>query len=164
MSCAKRVSAIAFVTIAACGGNGRPIVYDRDACDFCRMTISDRRFGAEVVTAKGKIRTFDSIECLASFVAGLDGSEAPRAILVTDYDHPGTFIDAERARYLRVSGPGSPMGGGLMAFAANADTAMLVRRSGGQALGWAEVLQTRREKARTDLSPDGSRATTPRAH
>ena len=38
-----------------------------DTCAYCRMTISDERFGGQFVTSKGKVHVFDSIECLAAF-------------------------------------------------------------------------------------------------
>jgi copper chaperone NosL len=110
------------------------------------MVISDPRYGAEVVTATGKVLTFDSIECLASYYVQVRASGAAvRSAWVTDFAHPGTLVPAEGARYVRTDGgadgPGSPMGKGLTAFAADADSATLHGASGGApALGWNEVL------------------------
>jgi copper chaperone NosL len=145
-----RLAGIAAVfALGACDSSPRPIVYDRDACDYCRMTISDRRFGGQVVSAKRRVRTFDSIECLATFVVSQDGIDVPRQILVTDYDHPGVLVPAPGARFLRVSGPSSsPMAGGLVAFSPDADTAALQRRSGGELLTWNDVITSARDAAR----------------
>ncbi len=52
---------------ASCGSNPEPINYGHDECEFCRMQISDNRYGAELVTDKGKVYKFDSIECLIEF-------------------------------------------------------------------------------------------------
>lgn len=115
-------SAIAAATLAvtACAtGEAHPIAYDgSESCEYCRMVITDRRFGAELVTPSGRALKFDSIECLASFV-NQDHTDARRAsIWVTDYSQPGTLIPAEAARFARVSnGPSSPMGMGLRAYA-----------------------------------------------
>ena len=126
---------------AACGGHGpRPIDYGRDECGYCRMTITDRRYGAEVVTTTGKVHEFDSIECLAAYYLQARAARTVRSAWVTDYEHPGTLVPAADARYLRASGPGSPMGKGLTAFASDADAAALARRYGGEPMRWEEVL------------------------
>ena len=41
--------------LTGCSTEPLPIRYGQDNCDFCKMTISDHRFGAEIVTKKGKI-------------------------------------------------------------------------------------------------------------
>ncbi|MGB5288980.1 MAG: hypothetical protein WBN42_10875, partial [Ignavibacteriaceae bacterium] len=48
--------------LASCGSKPEPINYGKDECEFCRMQISDNRYGAELVTDKGKVYKFDSIE------------------------------------------------------------------------------------------------------
>ena len=61
----------ALALLAACTEPPRALVAGRDACAYCRMTIDDPRFGALVRTAKGRLQTFDSIECAAAYVAAL---------------------------------------------------------------------------------------------
>ena len=115
--------------LAACAAAGpRPIAYDRDACAFCRMTVSDPRYGAELVSAHGKVYTFDSVECLASYY--LANRAATRSLWVTNADRPGELVPAEKARFHRAAARaegGSPMGLGLSASSAGS-------------LGWDEVL------------------------
>lgn len=134
--------ALVFATsLAACSSGGPvPIALDRDACDFCRMQISDSRFGGEAITRTGKVLKFDSIECLASYYTGLADRASVRSIWVIDYQRPGTLIPALDARYVHHSGPGSPMGRGLLATAADADVHALAERLGGAALAWSDVL------------------------
>ena len=56
------------VMIGACAqAQPEPIALGKDACDQCRMTISDARFGGEAITTKGRILRFDSVECLAAW-------------------------------------------------------------------------------------------------
>ena len=123
--------------LGACAPAGpRPIAYGHDSCAFCRMTVSDSRYGAELVTAKGRVQTFDSIECLASacIAARGRGESAPRALQVTDARRPGTLIDAAGARFTRITGPGSPMGKGLAAYSSGSDA------PAGVPLSWTQVL------------------------
>ena len=154
---AAAAAAAAWLLLAGCSEGPRAIAYGRDACDYCRMTISDRRYGAELVSTKGKVHEFDSIECLAAYYLQSRGSSAARSLWVTDFDRPGTFVAATEARYLRVSGPGSPMGKGLTAFAPGADTAALRRTHGGDVLRWADVLAlVEREGLRQGAPTEGA--------
>jgi copper chaperone NosL len=125
---------------AACGERApRELAYGDDTCGYCRMTISDPRFGAQAISSKGKITTFDSIECLASFHLQSRG-DAGHSVWVSDFRAPGTWLAAEAAVFVRGGTHHSPMGLGLLAVSATADTAALRSEFGGDALTWAEVL------------------------
>lgn len=125
---AGRVRYAAVLLLGACAAAGpRPIAYDRDVCAFCRMTVGDPRYGAELVTARGKVYTFDSIECLASYY--LANRATARSLWVTV---AGRLVPAESARFRRAprgAEGGSPMGLGLSAAAEGP-------------LGWTDVLAT----------------------
>lgn len=127
------------VAAGACSRGPRALVAGTDTCAHCRMTIDDVRFGALVLTARGKIQTFDSIECLASYLAALPSDEQPRGAWVADFEHPAHWVDAERATYLHRSQLRSPMGRDLAAFATDSDAADLARRYGGRAIDWRGV-------------------------
>jgi copper chaperone NosL len=134
-------------TLAAlegCGESGpRAIAYGHEECSWCRMTVSDARYGAVQLTAHGKQEVFDSIECLAQATLALDSGAQVQAAArswVTDSLHPGTLVPASTSRYLRSPGPGSPMGKGFRAFASTPDADREQRRNGGVTMGWEEVL------------------------
>ncbi len=135
------------LVLAACGGAPAPIRYGEDACAFCRMAVSDARFGAQLVTSRGRTHAFDSIECLAAFhLAGGEG-EAPRMVRVSDYAHPGSMLDAMEAIFVRDEALKSPMGrgAGIGAFGGRMDA----ERVGGETvelLTWAQVLDIVREE------------------
>ena len=134
----------ALATLDACADpNPRAIAYDRDECAWCRMTVSDTRYGAVQQNAQGKQSVFDSVECLAQATLALDGAAQAAASTrswVTDWQAPGTLVPASAARYLRSDGPGSPMGKGIRAFASVAHAEREQRRHGGVAMSWDEVL------------------------
>ena len=119
-----RFAAAAFV-VACAPGKPDPIVYNADACDYCRMQISDPRFGAELVTAKGRTLKFDSIECLVGYYRQAASANAVASVWVSDFRHPGTMLDASTARFVDI-GPGrAPMGRGWAAVASARDAAAL---------------------------------------
>ena len=134
------VRLLALVGLAACAASGpQPIALNEDACDYCRMTIADARYGGEAITTTGRVHKFDGIECLAGWArAAAPGTV--RAMYVIDLQHPGTFVPAESAGYLRATLIRSPMGKSLVGFtsakAAEEQRAML----GGHVMTWAEVL------------------------
>ena len=63
------------------------------------MIVSDRRFGALIVTDHGRTITFDSIECLRNFTTRT-GSPAARETWVVDALAPGTLLALESATVL----------------------------------------------------------------
>ena len=137
----RLLTGLALVVLAACAsGAPQPIDYGRENCEYCRMVVDDRRFAAEVITSTGKARKFDSIECMASYVAQQGAPQKIRAMYVTDFRNPGTLIAAESAQYVRGGSVSSPMGMGLAATSAG-DPVGAARALGGEPLSWEQVLQ-----------------------
>jgi copper chaperone NosL len=137
----RNLAAISSLAVAAaCASGGPPVVhYGEENCAECRMTIGDPRFGASVVTTKGKVLKFDSVECAAAYFAAADPGMI-REAWVSDYRNPGTFVRAESAFYLRTTAVGSPMGSGILAVAAAQEAAALQQEIGGEALPWEAVV------------------------
>lgn len=99
-----------------------PIRYGQDACQFCKMTIVDPRFAAEVVTKKGRAYKFDDLACLVKHVRAEAYTDADLPIvLVADYAHPGTLLDARAAVFVADESLRSPMRGDVAAFVKPAD-------------------------------------------
>src|SRR5690606_6893247 len=108
-----------------------------DACTHCKMTISDNRFGSELVTSKGKVYKFDAIECLVEYKNGTTENYAFQ--LVTDFNEPGIFIDAAKAWYLKSDAIPSPMGMGLSAYSDENSAISLATQNGGEVYSWDET-------------------------
>ncbi|HEY3387683.1 MAG TPA: hypothetical protein VGK46_14315, partial [Saprospiraceae bacterium] len=54
--------------IIACSQDPEPLRYGKDTCYTCKMTLMDKKFGAELVTAKGKVYKFDDVNCMVNFI------------------------------------------------------------------------------------------------
>ena len=120
-----------------CGRTGpRPIVAGDDACHFCRMEISDPRFGTQVRTATGKIHVFDSVECLVGYLNGTGTSSD--VVWVADAESPGTWVAAAEAGYLVDATLRSPMGR-IVAFASPTAASAAQTRLGGTTGSWGAV-------------------------
>lgn len=106
--------AILFVSCTQTGVT--PIKLNKDNCDFCKMTIADGRFGAELITDKGRVYKFDDISCMFRFANGnVKYSYSQR--YVNDYSANNILIDANSAFYIYSNKVHSPMGGNVAAFA-----------------------------------------------
>ena len=116
-----RKSAIAallpWMTLWSCNTEPDPIQFGKDECADCRMTLTDKRFGAEIMTKKGKSYKFDDLNCLAHFKkSGTVPAADFAAEYVVCFDKPGTFLKVEEAFYLSGEQVRSPMRGDVAAF------------------------------------------------
>ncbi len=106
-----RTRLLALALLAGCAPSVPVIAVDVDQCHFCRMIISDARHAAAAIDAGGRTVRFDSIECLAGWVAASD--QPPRQVWVTDAGATALIPAGEAA--FRRDPAGSPMAGGWMA-------------------------------------------------
>ena len=130
--------------LSSCTIEPEPINYNEDECAYCKMKISDVRFGAEMVTSKGKIYKYDSAECLVRTYIENDKSDYA-FILVTDYSQPKTLIDATKANYIISENLPSPMGGNLTAFENKNSAKKILEEKGGKALDFENLVNEYRE-------------------
>lgn len=132
------VRALVVGALAACANaEPRELATGVDACEVCRMTITDTRYGGAVMMRTGRQRSFDSIECLADFLRSADSTTIAR-VLVSDFERQ-QLIDVREAVFLRGGKLRSPMGRELAAFAATRDSASLQQTFGGNVLSWHDV-------------------------
>lgn len=125
---------------AACGVHEpEPITLNEDQCDYCRMTISDSRFGGEAVLATGRVKKFDSVECLVDW-ARATPADGRRALYVIDLQHPGTFVPAGTAGYLKGALIKSPMGQSVVSFADTVRAEQQRAMLGGRVMTWTQLL------------------------
>jgi copper chaperone NosL len=142
-------SAVAVLcALVACRPAPQPLV-EGDPCEFCRMAITDTRFGGQVVLTTGRTRSFDAIECLAGYLAsGADSSRIGR-VLVSDFE-TGQLVDAATAVFVRDGTVASPMGRSVLALASGAPAEAILARYGGTIATWDAV---QRELATTHGHP-----------
>lgn len=134
--------------LASCGSKQEPINYGHDECEFCRMQISDNRYGAELVTDKGKVYKFDSIECMIEFamVKNLIG-DSNQKFLITVFSMPETFTDATSAHFVKDDDYRSPMGLNVMAFNRESDADDFLQKNEGIKLNWIDVIELVKQRS-----------------
>ena len=92
-----------------------PIKLNVDTCDFCKMTIADGKYAAEVISEKGRVFKFDDIMCMIHY--GKENANTKMAAhYVNDYTQDNVLIPAKTAFFLSEGTIQSPMRGGIIAF------------------------------------------------
>lgn len=132
--------------ITACNKQPEPINYAEDECEFCKMIVMDKRYGAELVTDKGKIFKFDSIECLVGYLQNKNLSKQNySSVWVGNYSNPGNLIDAEKSFYLKNDEIRSPMGLNVLAVETQDQLKKVLDQFGGKQLKWNDLFELVKE-------------------
>ena len=112
----------------ACNTIPTSIKIGKDACSFCKMTVSDNRFGVVLVTEKGKSFIFDDPQCLASYLHSPKNSPQKTSLKKTDiyftnFIGAHLLVNANEAFIIKSQQIHGPMNGSFAAFS-NQDSAM----------------------------------------
>jgi copper chaperone NosL len=132
----------ALILLAGCAPSGPVAInFGTDECTHCHMTLSDKRFGAEYVTNKGKAFKFDDLRCMTDY---LKENKIPATDIagyyVVDFGAgTGDLVDARSAFYLQSEALRSPMAGNTAAFSSSQKRDEVNREAQGKPLTWAEV-------------------------
>ena len=142
VSVATPVMILAMLFAQSCTSGPEPIRYGKDECAHCKMTLTDKRFGAEIITDKGKVLKFDDLNCLADYLKSGSIQEKSVAQLVSvDFTKSPAFVDVTKAFFLKNEAIKSPMRGDVATFSEQTDLdAVRKELGGGDVLVWNEVL------------------------
>ena len=136
----KHILFLLIILACSCSVKERPVSYGTDECAYCKMTIMDHRYGAELVTQKGKVFTFDAAECLIEYLyQNEDLVQSASYLLVTSYTEPDQLIDALSATFLVSKEMPSPMGAYLTAFSNRQTAVEYQREKAGELYTWDEL-------------------------
>lgn len=139
-----KVNYILFISVTAillfsCTVEPQEINYGQDHCSLCDMTVVDKTHSAQYVTSKGKAFMFDAVECLIGEINKKNNEADLAFILVADFSHPGTLLDAKKAYYLISEKVKSPMGANLSAFDSEESAKKAQSMYSGKVYSWSEI-------------------------
>lgn len=125
--------------LMSCGSKEpKPIKLNADPCDFCKMTISNSKFAAQLITQKGRHYKFDDIACMIQFAKS--NTVVPyEAFFVNDYLKDNSFIPVEKSFLLKGGTINSPMRGNCAAFATMGKQQAYQNQLHAKAITWKEV-------------------------
>lgn|SRR5690606_9014747 len=140
-----RISTVYLFVIAvvflSCKAEPEPLQYGQDACHACKMTLMDRKFGAELVTKKGKIYKFDDVNCMLNFYHSNEVAQSDIAHkLVVDFSQPAKLIPAADAFYLKSDAIKSPMASQIAAFEKKDTLDTMKKELKGVYMVWGELV------------------------
>jgi copper chaperone NosL len=128
-------------TFFSCSVKQDPLHYGEDGCHACKMTLMDKKFGAEIVTKKGKVYKFDDVNCMIGFYnSGYEPVENIAMHLIIDFAHPEKLIDAQHAYYVKSDQVRSPMASSIAAFESKQEMDQHNTEWNGIVLSWGELV------------------------
>ncbi|MGL2962815.1 nitrous oxide reductase accessory protein NosL [Flavobacterium sp. RSB2_4_14] len=133
---------IALLLLVSCGTDEpKPIKLNNDSCDFCKMTISNGKFGAELITEKGRYYKFDDVSCMIQFAKS--NTVVPyKSFYVADYSKDNTLILAEQSFFLKGGTISSPMRGNTIAFSTKKGALAYQQKLNAELKTWKEIYST----------------------
>ena len=133
---------ILLVSVSCVTKEAEPIKLNSDACEFCKMKISDGKFGAELITNKGRIYKFDDMHCIISFLQTKTLSENEIAnIYVANFCGNHSLLNIKRSSLLKSVALKSPMGGNIGAFDNTDSLKMIQQQYTGVLVNWSELIK-----------------------
>jgi copper chaperone NosL len=137
------ISAIFLVVIfglTSCTVGPQKIRIGEDACSFCKMSVADNRFGAEIVTKKGKVYIFDDTHCLSGFLKAntIDHKEIKNTYF-TDFNEPHDLIESGQAFLMKSPQLRSPMSGNIAAFSSQDQLNAASGKLSGEQVTWEGI-------------------------
>lgn len=128
--------------LSSCSVGPEPIAFDKDDCDHCKMTISDNRYGAELVSKKGRVYKFDDLYCMKAFLEdGIISDENIHSLWTVDFAETEKLLDVNNSFFLFNDQLKSPMGSNTVAFSTKEQLEKYHSEFSGTALTWKEFLE-----------------------
>jgi copper chaperone NosL len=139
----KKVTAVTAISLLfalqGCSTKPQPVKYGSDACDFCKMTIMDKKFACEWITAKGKLYRFDDLHCLINYTKT---NNLVGKAYINDYSGNTELLPAEDLSFVNAASVKAPMGGNIAAFADKVAATKFSNINQGKLVSWTEVKTT----------------------
>lgn len=126
--------------LSSCNSGPEAIKYGTDNCYSCKMTISDLRYGAEIVTKKGRTYKFDDSFCMLGFLKSkvLEPSQI-KGIYMTNFTGKHQLLEVEGSVMLKSDAIRGPMGGNIIASDQIDSINKLKEQFPGNHLLWSEI-------------------------
>lgn len=115
-----------------------PIKLSVDGCDYCKMKIADGKFGAELITTKGRVYKFDDMHCMINYHKENKNSKV-QAFYIHDFNQVNVLIPAETAFYIKDGQINSPMHGNIIAVKTKVEADQLATDFKAVATSWNEI-------------------------
>lgn len=132
------------LSLSGCSTEPEPIVIGKDNCHYCKMTISDNKFGAEVITTKGKIFKYDELHCLLSEISekGIDINNI-KDYYFTDFCNGHKLSVSQKSFFLKSDKLKAPMGGNVAVFSSHDSLQVYKSTLIGEEINWNDLIPSK---------------------
>lgn len=113
-----------------------PINFGKDQCAYCKMTISNPNFGAELITDKGRVLKYDATECMVNHLLEVDVNY--QTLYAVPFNEPKVLKEVSELQFLITPEIRSPMGANLSAYS---DLNQLDEKHHKQLMSWQDLLE-----------------------
>jgi copper chaperone NosL len=131
---------LVLILLSSCGPESVTLRYGKDQCHYCKMTLVDNRFGAALLTQKGKAYKFDDTNCLVAFLhSGKIKLTDIDNVYFANFAQPNTLVSKDQAYFLHSDSLKTPMASGVAVFASEAELQKAQAIYAGQQLTWEQL-------------------------
>lgn len=131
---------VSMLSLSACNPSPKPLQMGKDLCEHCKMTLTDARFGGEIITKKGKVFVFDDVVCLKAYKQNsIKDSNDIKEIVFINFLNKDQFISADEAFFLKSEALKSPMGSNIAAFENTKQIEKVSADFAGESLLWGDI-------------------------
>jgi copper chaperone NosL len=136
----NKILCIVLIIFVSCSVDKTDIKYGEEVCSHCHMVIMDGRYGAELVTNKGKAYKFDAMECLINYkLSNPEVAQDLNSEWTNIYTDKNNLYNASNCVYLRSPELSSPMGAYLNAFEDQKSAEEYRDKHGGVIYSWSQL-------------------------
>lgn len=136
------LSILFLLLFISCKRAPQALVIGKDECCFCKMPVGDLKFGAEIITKKGKLYKFDDIGCMIDFLkTGFSVDERVGTMFSVNYTSNQSFLDVNKSFFLRSGKLRTPMNSGIAAFESRNQAEGFLKEFPGEILTWNQLQQ-----------------------
>jgi len=126
----------------ACNSVPIKIKLGKDICAFCKMTVTDNRYGAVLISPKGKAYIFDDEQCFISYMKTTKSTmNNESAIYFTNFLEDHLLLNAENAFIVRSKAVHGPMNGLFAAFSNKDSASRFIQMNTGSLIALKEMVQ-----------------------
>ncbi|POS03109.1 copper chaperone NosL [Flavobacterium croceum DSM 17960] len=128
---------ITFFVISCNSNRPKPIKLNSENCEFCKMTIANGKFGAELITQKGRYYKFDDVACMLQYTKS--NQVLVKMFFVNDYLKENELVTAEKCFFLKGGTINSPMRGNIAAFSSDKEQKEFQTKLNAEPMTWQQV-------------------------
>ena len=140
----KRLAAVLLLFLGCRGPESGPveIAYGEDACDLCRMIISEAPYAAEARFGPDRVEKYDDVGCLGE---RLWGDARPVSMWVADHAS-GKLHPLESMHFVQAPDLKTPMGSGVAAFSDSSAAEAFLVKNRGRRIGLEDIKAMRKPR------------------